>query len=67
MILSFSSENEKGSPGKRTWYEQPLGKTRLFSLLKDRLSAQSHGLGVEIMQKTDAMVTRVWELPDEQN
>lgn len=39
MTLSLSSEDRKGSPGKRMWCEQPLGNIKPFSLLKDRLRA----------------------------
>lgn len=39
MTLSLSSEDRKGSAGKRTWSEQPLGNIKPFSLLKDRLRA----------------------------
>lgn len=67
MTLSSPFENEKGSPRKKMWYEQPLSNISPLSPLKDMLRAQSQGLVVEVMQKTDAVVTRVWGMPDEQN
>lgn len=39
MTFSLSSEDGKGSAGKRAWSEQPLGNIKPFSLLKDRLRA----------------------------
>lgn len=64
MTLSLSSEDRKGSAGKRTWSEQPLGNIKPFSLLKDRLRAVPWVGSEGYTKKTDAVVPGVWQMPD---